>query len=183
MILPGFFLEYLVTGSCALLWIYGLFVLFGQAQRLQIDSARSLLIAPALYVVGMIVDFMSRTALVGMRDRMEEIAEKKEGRGSDRSPMHYADVLARSPDLARQIELRSSRDRIARGAAGNLLLATIVFTIVAARDPGPIAWYVVLPVGLVLVLAAIAMWYRFHRLTNRFARKAAEALLKIPSNK
>lgn len=159
MILPGFFLEYLVTGSCALFWIYGLFAIFGHEKLLQVDSSRALLIAPALYVVGMIVDFVSRTSLMQLRDW-----KGKSGEDTEKSQMNYAGVLARSPDLARQIELRSSRDRIARGAAGNLFFATITFTILSARAQASTPWYVVLLAGLLVCAATIAMWWRFNRL-------------------
>jgi hypothetical protein len=72
MVLPGFFLEYLVTGSCALLWIYGVFSIFGLQDSLRIDSARALLIAPAIYVVGLIVDTVSRTVLIAGREGLEK---------------------------------------------------------------------------------------------------------------
>jgi hypothetical protein len=92
--------------------------------------------------------------------------------------MHSAEILLHSSDLAKQIEIRSSRDRIARGAAGNVLVATIVFTLFTARVSKDIPWYAVLVAGLILLLITILMWYRLEYRTSSFTRKAANAILK-----
>lgn len=177
MILPGFFLEYLVTGSCALLWIYGLFAIFGLQDIFRINSALALLIAPAIYVVGLVVDAVSRTVLRKGRMRLEKRGWIKKDSG-EKGPLHYSEILLESSDLAKQIELRSSRDRIARGAVGNILAATIVFTVLAARVSRGVPWYAVLLAGIILLPATIVMWDRLEYRTSSFTRKAANAVLK-----
>src|SRR5258707_7208740 len=142
---PLFFLGFLVTGCCALLWIYGLFSIFGLQGVLRIDSTRAVLFGPAVYVVGLIVDAVSRTILMKGRKRMKGKDVHESG------PLHYTEILARSSDLGKQIELRSSRDRIARGAVGNVFVATIVFTLLAARLHTSLTWYAVLLAGVVLL--------------------------------
>jgi hypothetical protein len=59
MQLPEMLVEYLINGSCALIWIWGSFSLF-KINLHSVDHADLLLLVPGLYVVGMIVDHLAK---------------------------------------------------------------------------------------------------------------------------
>jgi hypothetical protein len=59
MQLPGMLVEYLINGSCALIWIWGSFTLFNITLD-SVNDADLLLLVPGLYVVGMIVDHLAK---------------------------------------------------------------------------------------------------------------------------
>jgi hypothetical protein len=172
MALPGFLIEYLVTGACALFWIFGLCFLT-RLQVPKIETAYIALVAPALYVLGILVDYCSRQPLKRLKKNLERcnFIERSHGRSES-----SATVWAGSVELGKQLEMRSSRDRIARGAVGNILLSTLVYTAVTSRTSGPLWSYVVLGVGLAVVWIAVGMWIRFERLTNEFKKDACDAL-------
>jgi hypothetical protein len=181
MTLPGFFLEYLVTGSCALFWLFGLSRLFNATIPVELSAPQVALFAPALYVVGMLIDFCSRQPLMAFQDYLEgkKWLKKVDSDGDD----SQAAIWVQSTELGKQTEIRSSRDRVARGAVGNLLAATIVFTGLTARSYSAIPWHLVLIAGFVLTGIAVRMWLRFDYLTSKFKHKACEALTKSRANK
>src|ERR1044071_527180 len=63
MQLPGMLIEYLINGSCALIWMWG----FSRALSMEIPNisdTRLLLFLPALYVIGMIIDYVARGLVI-----------------------------------------------------------------------------------------------------------------------
>jgi hypothetical protein len=197
MQLPGMLIEYLITGSCALIWMVVLAKVLGGGVP-SVSDARLVLFIPAIYVVGMIIDYVahglvdlilesaeaimrkarsSRTSTPNSQSEAEEIEKKGEsklGRGS----VARAYVFLQSPDLTKQYEMRSSRDRVARGAFLNSILLTISLTIFCPCSSPYLSLKITLPAGLLLCGLCFAMWHRFERLTSRFQRSAYEAILK-----
>ena len=180
-ILPGFFIEYLVIGSCALLWIFRLFRLLDPSTDVNIDLPLIALLTPVLYVIGMLVDFCSRLPLMTLREYL-----KRKGFGAKvdyRFDSALTALWVRSPELAKQADIRSSRDRIARGTTGNFFVATIVFTVAAFQLQWAIPWWSMLTAGVTLTTIAVLMWLRFDRLTSQFISKALKALREAEPEK
>ena len=79
-----------------------------------------------------------------------------------------------STDLGKQLELRSSRDRVARGALLNAVIGTVVLFRHHSTQH-PLSEYVLLG-GLALCIVLFLMWHRFDRLTHKYRRKAGQAI-------
>jgi hypothetical protein len=174
MQLPGLLVEYLVNGSCALIWVWILFLIPGVnlpagMDVSKMDGARIALLIPILYVLGMTVDFLS---LITVRP----FAVKYLRKGRDSSIASNAKILLHSVELGKEYIMRSSRDRIARGMFINSVLTTIVLTIYYLNPPAPRAVLVVLPIGLVFSGLCFSMWYRHERITYKYQKSASDAL-------
>ncbi len=201
MILPGLVIEYLITGATAFLWMWFLLHLLPMGLRPNmldtLDSAKLTLMVPFAYVVGMIIDFASRLvtnalewllvqrALWPLRrmisaalpDQYQNLKRAFEPRKRDSAPLSQQQVLIASGELGKQLEMRSSRDRVARGAFLNALIGTAFVTSYYAANRGTqIYSKYILMGGLVLASLLFAMWYRFDHLTHRYRRKAGEAI-------
>jgi hypothetical protein len=98
---------------------------------------------PFAYVLGMIIDFASilvtdalKWSLVQLRrmisralpNHYENLKRAIEPRKRERAPLSQQQVLLASTELGKQVEMRSSRDRVARGAFLNVLIGTAVVT-------------------------------------------------------
>ena len=139
MALPGLLIEYLVVGSMALLWALPLANIDISGQ-IPFGSAAAL--APAIYVLGMFVDFIAFALLsqlpireYSLKQLIRNIANssfKKSDPKHLQNNMFASDIRRNStgiirlgldnPELLREVNERSSRDRIARGAFINILL-------------------------------------------------------------
>jgi hypothetical protein len=71
MQLPGLLIEYLINGSCALIWIGALFVVLGK-QLPSLDDKYLILFLPGLYVLGMIIDYVATFTAKALKDRIED---------------------------------------------------------------------------------------------------------------
>jgi len=141
------FVEYLVTGCTALLWLIPLWLLSRPQDKVSLGNVSLdkyvLLLLPALYVVGMLVDSISSLLLKWLKP----VARRNKTLGQalvdlqwmrlfrkgapelvDDSSSHKntALILYHSPELAKVMLAHSSRDRIARGALLNSLLAFFI---------------------------------------------------------
>lgn len=205
MSFPGLLIEYLITGATAFLWMWFLLhhaIVPAELRLDMIDSAKLTLIVPFAYVLGMIIDFVSKLvtealkwllvkrALLPLRriisttlpDRYKNLKRAIELRKRDSAPLSQQQVLLAAGELGKQLEMRSSRDRVARGAFLNTLIGTAVVTSYYAAQPQTEFFSKsVLAGGLVLASLLFAMWYRFDRLTDRYRRKAGEAIQKKDS--
>lgn len=138
MALPGLLIEYLVVGSMALLWALPLANIDISGQ-IPFGSAAAL--APAIYVLGMFVDFIAFALLsqLPMREySLKQLIRNIANSSFKKDPkflknnMFASDIRRNStglirlglnnPELLREVNERSSRDRIARGAFINILL-------------------------------------------------------------
>lgn len=82
-----------------------------------------------------------------------------------------------SADLGKQIEMRSSRDRVVRGTFLNALTGTVVLSRHYYPEKG-VRWAYILVTGSALCFVLFLMWHRFDRLTHKYRRKAGEAIEK-----
>jgi hypothetical protein len=76
--------------------------------------------------------------------------------------LRQARITLYAPELAKELGMRSSRDRIARGAIVNAVLATVL----------------VLPwsIGIPLIALSVALWWGFEKLSYEYER-CAEKLI------
>ena len=142
MALPGLLVEYLVTGSMALLWFLPLVT--GTCEP-SFNFAIATFLAPMLYVLGMFIDFLAFLFVSRLplgRDRSlkalvrwvvlqnSDIVEapdnvflQEHGRTTRGTIWLY---LHDAPDLVNEIKARSSRDRVARGAIVNIMIMWVM---------------------------------------------------------
>jgi len=139
MVLPGLFIEHIVVGAMALLWFLPLAVPdLMTAGSIPLGQAAAL--APAVYVLGMLVDvaafyvtsrlpFLRKTGSLkwcvrryvdAQSDLADTVARETAAHGRGASVDIYLSL--RSADLVAQTRMRSSRDRIARSTILNVAL-------------------------------------------------------------
>jgi hypothetical protein len=177
MNIPGLLIEYLVVGSTALLWLFPLLdIPFISEQTLSFEKAAAL--APALYVLGMLVDFIafilvtvipwrkySLKALVRCsvhrRVRRENPKLALPLIGEGRSSQITILLIQHAPALMKEVELRSSRDRIARSAVVNLLALAAVLWCVKFN-------FWLSSLTLVAAVVSLVMWAVFEYNTSEF---------------
>ena len=93
--------------------------------------------------------------------------------------MTKADIVARSSELGRQLEIRKSRDRIARG-----VFANVVFLAVAGLFAGsklPTTALVWCAGSAAAMYVTYKIWRRMEGLSHRYRVLASDALTKISS--
>lgn len=117
MQLPGMLIEYLITGSCALIWMWVLSSVLGKGLP-SISDTRLLLFLPAIYVVGMIIDYVARGLVIfivktvkALKKRKAKDQKNEKKRNSMAGSVSRAFVFLHSAELSKQYEMRSSRDR------------------------------------------------------------------------
>jgi hypothetical protein len=173
------FIEYFITGSGALLWLVPLFAV-SRPNASALNAGNVLLLAPLLYAFGMAVDFASNTILGRLINRIHS-SDKQHL--LPRNLSETAFINYHSETLARALELRSTRDRIARGFFFNLMVTMLV---VCFRDVSwlvPMRRYALLISLLGLTVVAFGAWWRFERLTFRLRKHAVRAIMYDPSAK
>jgi hypothetical protein len=148
MQLPGLLVEYLINGSCALIWIWGSFKLFNINSPFDNDAGL-LILVPGLYVVGMIVDHLAKLIV-------DHLAKLILDPLIDTNSFDSTKIILHSPDLGKEYVMRSSRDRIARGAFINTVLITVIFSLLFRGH-----LYTILPIGIAFSVLFVSMWKRF----------------------
>ena len=186
MQIAAFFIEYLVTGSTALLWIL-LLLAKNPSTLTTFSPAQAAFLLPIVYVLGMLVDYVSyhlvhpkktwkklKSIFRRKTDSEHSSAAKEHG-----IPSATAFVIFHSSDLGKGVEMRSSRDRIARGAFLNFAcLSAIIFFKPAITTALELPFRCsTFAATLVLVsLGSLGMWNRFEHLTRRFKNNAVETI-------
>ena len=143
-VLPGLLIEYLVIGSVALLWVA---ILVGPtALANSIPTVYLIALAPGIYALGMLVEFLAfvlvsfpyraclKTWIRNWVENRPDLALEKtqfmnasgQGTAWRQISIHLDAAKLEAPELAAQVEMRSSRDRIARGTWMNFAICAIV---------------------------------------------------------
>lgn len=139
MALPGLLIEYLVVGAMALLWALPLLSI---DRGVELSSPLIGFLAPVLYVLGMFIDFVAYILLTRLPTKKYSIKSLVRRISSCRYPIEFLEsnpfsyksrlqsapivqLSGKSPELLKEINERSSRDRIARGSFINILLLWI----------------------------------------------------------
>lgn len=159
--IPGLLVEYLINGVVALIWLLPLV----KAANLNINP---IYLAPAVYVLGMLVDIVAFALVRFPKLKIRKRAERKRNitkkyQSGDNSKRKIKLELY-APDLAQEAERRSSRDRIARGTIINSIFSAIFVKNL------PIA------IPVVVFLLAGPMWWYFERSSYTYLLDAEKAI-------
>ncbi|WP_137938962.1 hypothetical protein [Chitinivorax sp. B] len=151
MALPGLLIEYLVSGALAFAWLLPLL-----QHRLSVVEAPYLpVFLLLLYVLGMAIDFLAWWATRLPKHWIRAwVYRKYRGPGAidnESGTLRAAKIGFYAPELAKELAMRSSRDRIARGAIINALLAAIFH----------LPWWA----GVSAVAFTVTLWASFERLS------------------
>lgn len=144
------------------------------------DDNHKILIAPVLismiYIIGMIIDSLGKM----YTDRLERMIAKHFKSLSVRKfkiECSLAEIIAFNSELGKQLEMRSSRDRIARGAIINTLISIIIFSFKYPENR-----VIVFALGLTIFVSLTLLWMRYQRLSNKYLNDCQVALLKEKSH-
>jgi len=182
------FIEYLVTGSLALLWLIPLFhalrpdiadVLRTELSPLTIWTA---ILLAMVYVIGLMLDFVAYKLMHGKRKVIRKEQAELNGRyeaalksrGIDFLPGN-AFIWYKAPELATALAAYSSRDRIARGATLNFAIAAVVDALLLRSYPASL---IVGTAFLALACLAYYAWFRFQSLSREFKKEAVITILE-----
>jgi len=171
MALPGLLIEYLINGALALLWLSPLLKYLGLPE---IHSSYLPIFALGIYVVGMIVDFIAwfvtRPVKYKIRKRIEEKygIEFKTSLGKS-AHLRQAKFAIYAPEISKETAMRSSRDRIARGAIINTVLAIIINSITQNILPTML-------LGIPILIISVIMWMSFEKTSYSYELIAMEAI-------
>ena len=163
--IAGLLVEYFIIGAVASLWMAPLLldVLIARPQfskDLVVTAAATLV--PAIYVVGMVCDYLGYKAVHRWKEKIEKEASKKFKQVDAGSQVIHAAAVAYAPDLASQLDLRSSRDRIVRGS----MIACIPLLVVSPF--GAVTWWHGTLSGLFVVTILALLWKRMQRLSAEY---------------
>ncbi|WP_306261341.1 hypothetical protein [Pararhizobium sp. IMCC21322] len=196
--LPGLLIEYLITGSGLLMvfWFAGALEIMPMPdglRPLQISVVTAGFLLPNIYLAGMLVDFVSKISTDVLAKLLDDYWHPKcatklrDGLPAylrwllPRGPKKYdtkidtAELFERSERLSEQFEMRSSRDRIARGAFLNSTILTIL--IGSAVFTSEKIAFSHLVGAIVLTTLVFLMWRRFKRLSSRWKHEAFKAIV------
>jgi len=171
--LSGLLVEYFVVGAVALLWLVPLLQTYpaftGTIASKETGGVVIALTVPAIYVVGMVCDFLGYWLTHWKKDQIDREAWAKVKKEDPGSQIIHVYAVCYEPKLAEEIESRSSRDRVARGSLAAFI--PVIFV-------QPVTWPFYLHFAIVaFVTACIAMlWYRFQKLSTKYEVKAAHVL-------
>lgn len=159
--------EYLVTGSGAVIWM-GIALGVSLRSVLTLEPAQVALLVPVVYLAGMLADAVAALLLYypGRRAKGHPLPwQNRPVLIPDLQPRSAwsAFVLLHSPELGREFQFRASRDRIARGALLNALLILVAMIVWPANQVGLLPFLPPAPVTIaagagLTVLTAVLWW-------------------------
>jgi hypothetical protein len=170
------FVEYLVTGSGAVIWM-GIALGVTLRSVLYLQPAQVALLLPVVYLAGMLADAVASLLLhyPGRRAKRHPLPWQNQAvLVPDLQPRYAwpAFVLLHSPELGREFQFRTSRDRIARGALLNaLLILTAMIVFPGNRDallpflPRP---QVSIAAGVAITVLTVVLWWAAESSTSQF---------------
>lgn len=187
MAIPGLLVEHLVVGALGLVWFLPLAGIdLDSSNGIPLGKAAAL--APAVYILGMFIEFIAfvivhipigkytivKFVRAGTHKSLgvtENILNDNRFSGSKASIAFHC---AGSSEIAKEIEWRSSKDRIARGTTVNLILLWIAPYIApdidfVGQDLGPLIWPII-------ILFSCVVWITAERQSYRYQMQAAQQL-------
>jgi hypothetical protein len=171
MSLPGLLIEYLVSGTLSLVWLYQ----FVSGPFLKLEAWQAPLVAAALYVVGMAVDLIAFWSVWYLKPIVHERVARRIGMASQltrsSSTARQVYIQRSSQVIATELAARSSRDRIARGTFVNVTIAA------AIGVPGVSRWWLA-----VAAVVALGMWCFFESTSHLYEPRACNALGYNPNS-
>ena len=171
--LAGLLVEYLVVGAVAGLWLGPLVINSVLAQSKPPNELLALIataLVPALYLAGMICDLLGYKLLHNRKSDIEAAVRLKAKLPDFSAQEVHALAVACDPALARELDSRSTRDRIARGS----LIASI-----------PLLWLSPLErygsvlattVSVFILVTLYLLWHRMQTLSSKYEVQVVNVL-------
>lgn len=183
MNVPGLLIEYLITGSTAVLWLIPLLskTQFQPVLNSLPSGIAPLLAIPFIYIIGLGLDTTSSFLIKWfgwqrkIRSRVRAEIKVQHGEIPDED-LAVIRIWLHSKELGREYELRSSRDRIARGAILNLALAAVVIPVFSYRVMTSVESLITFITLVTLSIAFYLIWVKCEK--GSYAYKLL-ALLEI----
>lgn len=171
--LAGLLIEYFIVGGVASLWLAPL-VLGAMLSRpdlaKDIAPVAAATFVPALYVVGMVCDYLGYRFTRAYKERIE--ARVQIDRPVVSAQTVHAFAVAYEPNLAKELDVRSSRDRVARGA----LVACLPLLFLSPFNRG--TWWVGTLSGAVVVACIALLWARMQKLSAQYEQQVIKVLIE-----
>ncbi len=171
---PGMFIEYLINGSVALVWVLPILKLLEIPTPK--ETATAALLLPGLYVIGMIIDYFGWFISRSYKGRLKGEALKGSGLSDKDTDILQPNVFIYAPELAKASEMRGSRDRIARGTFINIVVTTILLSVYSSKLEIPLSPLYVVILGSILSMLCGLMWVRFQRLAYEYELRGMVAV-------
>ena len=171
--LAGMLIEYFVVGAVAGLWLGPVVVsavLTNPSVPKELYGGIAAALVPALYLAGMICDLLGYKLLHDRKSDIEATVRRK-AKSSDFSAQRlHALAVSYEPALAKEIESRSTRDRIARGS----LIASIPLLWLSPFEGyGKMA---ATTIAVFMVVALYLLWHRMQTLSAKYELQVATIL-------
>ena len=168
------FVEYIVSGCTAMLWIL---LLFPRIPSLHLPDSAALLFLPVLYGIGMLIDIGSFYALQRFQRRIHKHVKVEAIYPPDTSPT--ISIIITHPDLGRELLVRAHRVRTARGTLLNFFILTVLLGLLRLPSWLPYSRWELLPFSAGLTLLSFISWRRFEYLVETFKRESYRQLKKV----
>ena len=175
----GSLVEYVIIGSVSATWI-GLLL---SAADIEYGTQHVIIVAPLLYVLGMVSDYLGHVATRRLKKRIEvtQFAAHRIPAERFSTGRLLAHLAVGPPVLAAHLKDRSSRDRIARGTLANIPLIGVA-ALYWLTDQGngiitPMAATAIIALTSTAFFVVYLMWQRF-QLYSVQAEIHAQAVLK-----
>ncbi len=171
--LAGLLVEYFVVGSVASLWLAPLLIdalLAPPALPHELGPIVAATLVPAVYLAGMVCDLLGYKLLHGQKTEIEGKVRRAAGLKNFSAQRVHAMAVALEPQLAKELEARSTRDRIPRGA----LIASVPLLWLSPFGNLHPAWGTTSAVILLVVL--YLLWVRAQTLSAKYEVQVIEVL-------
>lgn len=181
MSIPGLFVEYLVIGVVATVWMLPWILTY--SPKLPQGDISSLMFLPGFYVVGMIIDYIGWRILRSLRNRIKRDTYQKYKGNESESEGFMARLLLHAPDLARTLEMYSSRDRIARGTLINSLISAISYVLYFWIYGQITSVLVSVFICTLAIILTLLLWMNYQRNSYRFEVHSLHAFKEMLEDK
>lgn len=208
MQLPGMFIEYFIIGAGSVFWLIILFQNVTKIFPFQFpNDLIVVIIVPILYFLGMLMDYVGKSitniiehlivypirkifpnlivermpdkSLYNVKSVEEFIKKRKTSPEIEYDYISRADLLFKDDKIYKQLEMRHSRHRIARGMFCNILFLfiTITFSIHYVEYSFlPIFFFFI--ISFIVLIIMYSMWYYYARQTSLYKIKAIKSFEK-----
>ena len=199
MQIASIFIEYFVTGTSLYvgLLISKKFGLVSFPEELTLDQNKILMavaLIPAFLIFGIMIDFIARKLVWKCKKLIKRIKEtpkktikkendkkeptkKRKKTKRNKRILPLAEIFYHSPELGKQYEIRSTRDRIARGAFTNIMIILLLTVIHLFYNSNQFLLHF-LGISILILFAILfyLVWERCERLSRGFKSKASKVI-------
>jgi hypothetical protein len=172
--IAGLLIEYFIVGCVAALWALPLVITaITLNPALQKDSVVVIAatLVPALYLVGMVCDLVGQKLTHPFKEVIEAQVRKKNHEADVSSQKIHAFAVAFEPALAKQMDARSVRDRVARGS-----LVAVLPLLFYWPYPSTISRAFASIAGLGAIIALAMLWHRMQKLSAGYEMQVLKVL-------